>query len=246
MLRLPLLLLSSFWVRPLMNLTIFRGGQADTDYCLGIIDSSGKERVNPPILLDPEECDPETFKRMVAGCSFAEPVFSCSLNYHVDDHPAMEQLLDSARTLQEALSVGVGVENTASLKILHQDKEAGTQTGSIELRSEIHLLMLEQVLSTGKKFTPYLDRFDRKRIDHTIELLNLKYGWVSSKDLERRWDGFKGNFGKDFRARNDRKFVGELKDRVLEGISGGQVKTRADVVDIIKSAGVKIQRGDYE
>jgi hypothetical protein len=104
-------------------------------------------------------------------------------------------------------------------------------------RTELHLIVANVHLPTGKRWSHYYDRADRKLFKAWQELTNIHYGLGSPDAPERqRLADMPGKL-----PQKKRKVFEHLDTQVCEGVANGKIRTRRDVVECLESAGCEVE-----
>ena len=100
-------------------------------------------------------------------------------------------------------------------------------------RTELHVVVANVHLPTGKRWSHYYDRADRKLFKAWQELTNLRYHLASPDAPERmRLADFPGKLPPA------KKVLFEKLDAlVCTGVARGQIRTRGDVIEALRAAG---------
>jgi Relaxase/Mobilisation nuclease domain len=207
-----------------------RGGgkAAGTDYLMSEKDAKGKERNIPAKVL---RGDPKITKQIISRLNFAQNYKSGVLSFTetVDEigRNKLGEIMDSFEEMVKA-----GFEDDPGridvLWVLHQDKG----------RAELHWVIPNVDLETGKRFQPYFDRVDQKMFRAWERLTNTENGFTDPADPARA------------RTINIPAYLPENKEaqyrQINDAITGlfaqGQIKNRDDVVKTLTTAGYEINR----
>lgn len=204
------------------------GKAAGTDYLMSEKDAQGKERDIPPEVL---RGDPKITKQIISRLNFAQNYKSGVLSFTetVDEigRGKLGEIMDSFEDVVKA-----GFEDDPGridvLWVLHQDKG----------RAELHWVIPNVDLETGKRFQPYFDRVDQKMFRAWERLTNTENGFTDPADPARA------------RTINIPAYLPENKEaqyrQINDAITGmfaqGKIKNRDDVVEALTEVGYGINR----
>jgi hypothetical protein len=204
------------------------GKAAGTDYLMSEKDAQGKERNIPAEVL---RGDPKITKQIISRLNFAQNYKSGVLSFTetVDEigRGKLGEIMDSFEDMVKA-----GFEDDPGridvLWVLHQDKG----------RAELHWVIPNVDLETGKRFQPYFDRVDQKMFRAWERLTNTENGFTDPADPARA------------RTINIPAYLPENKEaqyrQINDAITGmfaqGKIKNRDDVVEALTEVGYGINR----
>jgi hypothetical protein len=204
------------------------GKAAGTDYLMSEKDAQGKVRNIPAEVM---RGDPKITKQIISRLNFAQNYKSGVLSFTetVDEigRGKLGEIMDSFEEMVKA-----GFEDDPGridvLWVLHQDKG----------RAELHWVIPNVDLETGKRFQPYFDRVDQKMFRAWERLTNTENGFTDPADPARA------------RTINIPAYLPENKEaqyrQINDAITGlfaqGQIKNRDDVVKTLTTAGYEINR----
>jgi Relaxase/Mobilisation nuclease domain len=204
------------------------GKAAGTDYLMSEKDAQGKERNIPAEVL---RGDPKITKQIISRLNFAQNYKSGVLSFTetVDEigRDKLGEIMDSFEDMVKA-----GFEDDPGridvLWVLHQDKG----------RAELHWVIPNVDLETGKRFQPYFDRVDQKMFRAWERLTNTENGFTDPADPARA------------RTINIPAYLPENKEaqyrQINDAITGmfaqGKIKNRDDVVEALTEVGYGINR----
>jgi Relaxase/Mobilisation nuclease domain len=204
------------------------GKAAGTDYLMSEKDAQGKERNIPAEVL---RGDPRITKQIISRLNFAQNYKSGVLSFTetVDEigRDKLGEIMDSFEDMVKA-----GFEDDPGridvLWVLHQDKG----------RAELHWVIPNVDLETGKRFQPYFDRVDQKMFRAWERLTNTENGFTDPADPARA-----RNINiPAYLPENKEAQYRQINDAIVGLFAQGQIKNRDDVVKTLTTAGYEINR----
>lgn len=205
------------------------GKAAGTDYLMSEKDAQGKERNIPAEVL---RGDPKITKQIISRLNFAQNYKSGVLSFTetVDEigRGKLGEIMDSFEDMVKA-----GFEDDPGridvLWVLHQDKG----------RAELHWVIPNVDLETGKRFQPYFDRVDQKMFRAWERLTNTENGFTDPSDPDR---ARKRIIIPSYLPEN-KEAQYRLIDEAIRGLFAVEdIKNRDDVVEKLTEAGYEINR----
>ena len=195
------------------------GGAGPVDYLLG----KDRQRDGASVL----QGKPEEVRELIDASPYAKKYTSGVLSFAEKDLPPgqREKLMAS---FERVLMPGLDKDQYSVLWVEHRDKG----------RLELNFLVPNTELLTGKRLQPYYDRADRPRIDAWQTIVNGRLGLHDPNAPENR------------RALVTPSALPEAKQEAAQTItrgllslaSSGELKTRQDVTEALKSAGFEVVR----
>lgn len=123
----------------------------------------------------------------------------------------------------ERVAFGGRAEEFARVWVRHREHD----------RTELHLVVANVHLPTGKRWSHYYDRADRQLFKSWQELTNLRYGLASPDAPERkRLADMPGKLPDEKKA-----LFEKLDALVCAGVARGEIQTRADLLKALELAG---------
>jgi hypothetical protein len=151
-----------------------RGKASGIDYLMNDKDADGNQRIPPAQLM---RGDISLTKRLINDLNFAQKYTSGVLSWSESpdkiEAKVLEEVMDS---FQSMVSTGLENDRINWLWVKHQDKG----------RVELHWVIPNLDLSTGKRFAPYFDRSDRSRFRAWERLNNAKFAFSDPSDPTRK------------------------------------------------------------
>jgi hypothetical protein len=171
----------------------------------------------------------EMTKRLIHDLNYAQKYTSGVLSWAERpgeiDASILEEIMDSFESM-----VGVGIEpdRLNLLWVMHREKN----------RIELHWVIPNVDLQTGKRFAPYFDRTDRPRFRAWERYVNAKYDFADPSDPKRKRDlRLPSNLPKN------KVTATEAIHSVVEGlITQGHIQCRNEIMQQLRNAGYKINR----
>ena len=203
-----------------------RGRASGIDYLMSANDASGKPR-NPAAELI--RGDISITKKLIAGTKYAQKYTSGVLSWseNPDSIPPekINQVIDS---FQNMVCAGLSNERINWLWVKHQDKG----------RLELHFVIPNVDLVTGKRFAPYYDRSDRPLYRAWERLTNALYGFSNPADPAlKRKAVIPPHLPVD-----KQQALALINGRMNILTKAGQIHSRADVILDLEKLGFVINR----
>ncbi|MDO9232993.1 MAG: relaxase/mobilization nuclease domain-containing protein [Methylotenera sp.] len=168
-------------------------------------------------------------KRLIHDLNYAQKYTSGVLSWaesprDVDDS-VLEEIMDD---FQAMLGVGMEPNRLNFLWVMHKDKG----------RIELHWIVPNADLQSGKRFAPYFDRTDRTRFRAWERLTNATYGFADPADPIRK---------RDLRIPNNLpKSKAEATESIHSVILGlvtqRIIKSRAEIIKRLQDVGYQVNR----
>jgi Relaxase/Mobilisation nuclease domain len=205
-------------------------GSRALSYLLADKDHTKKLRENPPELL---RGDPETAAALIDSLGFAQRYTSGVLSFTEEDAVLLEhfpeirfELIDSFE--RDFLVPGMDPNRLSMVWIQHRDHD----------RTELHFVVANVDLETGKRFPAYFDRADRTRLASWQDVENLSRGMDDPRDPDRR------------RAIDHAKklpqekadLAAALEKMIAQKCGRGELEDRAAIVDFIRAKSLEVGR----
>lgn len=208
-----------------------KGSASGIDYLMSANDSAGKPRNTKAELI---RGDIAITKKLIAGTTFAQKYTSGVLSWseNPDSMPA-EQINQVIESFQNMVCAGLSSERINWLWVKHQDKG----------RLELHFVIPNVDLITGKRFAPYYDRSDRPLFRAWERLTNAFYGFTNPADpnLKRK------AVIPPYLPVDKQQALTLINARMNVLANAGQINSRADVILDLEKIGFVINRAgkDY-
>jgi len=172
--------------------------------------------------------DPEIVSHISEGLDFKNKHTAGCLSFEEKDLPLKDKLEIMAK-FEETLLPGLEPEQYAITWIEHTDK------GRLELN--FHVANVE--LTTGKRLQPYFDKAHRSKIDDFKQVINHDYHLSNPDDPTKRQAVKQSNA---FIQRDVKDVKSEINEVVLSGVESGVIKSREDIIDLLKKSYFEIAR----
>jgi hypothetical protein len=204
------------------------GKAGGVDYLTSEKDAERKEReIQAEILRG----DAETTKRIISRLNFAQKYKSGVLSFTETvkeiGREKLDEIMDSFEDMVKA-----GFEDDPGridvLWVLHQDKG----------RAELHWVIPNVDLETGKRFQPYFDRVDQKMFRAWERLTNTENGFTDPSDPARA----RTIKIPAYLPENKEAQYRQINDAIVGLFAQGQIQNRDDVVKTLTTAGYEINR----
>lgn len=205
-------------------------GSRALSYLLADKDHTQELRENPPELL---RGDPETAATLIDSLTFAQRYTSGVLSFTEDDAVLLKhfpkirfELIDSFE--RKFLVPGMDVNRLSMVWIQHRDHD----------RTELHFVVANVDLETGKRFPAYFDRADRTRLASWQDVENLSRGMDDPRDPERRRAVDHAQKLPLEKAR----LAATLEKLIAQKCGRGELEDRAAIVEFIRAKGLEVGR----
>jgi hypothetical protein len=201
------------------------GKSGGIDYLTSDLDSDGNIRSVPPKVL---RGNPELTKAIIDSTDFKQRYTSGVLSFAEKDLPdkIKQELMDSFE--KDALMPGMDSDQFNILWVEHRDKN----------RLELHFVVPNQELKSGKRLAPYYHRADMPRWDNWQEVKNFDLKLASPKEPERKKTI---TLSKNLPPKKT-EALKEINSNIEEMIQRGTIDNRDDVINSLKTAGLDISR----
>lgn len=195
------------------------GGASPINYLLG----KDRQRVGATLLRG----NPDETAAIIDGSPYAKKYTSGVLSFEESDiaHELKIRLMDS---FEECLFAGLDRDQYNCLWVEHRDKG----------RLELNFVIPNIELLSGKRLQPYFHRADHKRVDAWRTMQNLQFGFSDPDSPEKRQIL---TFAQDL-PKSAREIQADITEGLMDLALAGQIRNRADVVQVLKNAGFKISR----
>jgi len=205
-------------------------GSRALDYLLADKDHTKKLRENPPELL---RGDPEMAAMLIDSLTFAQRYTSGVLSFTEKEALLLEnspqtrfELIDSFE--QKFLAPGMETDRLSMVWIQHRDHD----------RTELHFVVANVDLETGKRFPAYFDRADRPRLASWQDVENLSRGMDDPRDPDRRRAVDHAQKLPEKKA----DLATKLEKLVAQKCVRGELEDRAAIVEFIRAKGLEVGR----
>lgn len=195
------------------------GGASPINYLLG----KDRQRVGATLLRG----NPDETAAIIDGSPYAKKYTSGVLSFEESDiaHELKIRLMDS---FEECLFVGLDRDQYNCLWVEHRDKG----------RLELNFVIPNIELLSGKRLQPYFHKADHKRVDAWRTMQNLQFGFSDPDAPEKRQIL---TFAQDL-PKSAREIQAAITNNLMNLALAGQIRDRADVVQVLENAGFKISR----
>lgn len=208
-----------------------KGSASGIDYLMSANDAGGNPR-NPKAELI--RGDIATTKKLIAATKYAQKYTSGVLSWSENpDSMRPEQINQVIESFQNMVCAGLSSERINWLWVKHQDKG----------RLELHFVIPNVDLITGRRFAPYYDRSDRPLYRAWERYTNALYGFTNPADpmLKRK------TVIAPYLPENKQKALALINSRINILAKAGQIQSRKDVIHDLETIGLEISRAgkDY-
>ena len=197
-----------------------------TGYLLGSNDHAGQKRSVEPVLF---KGDPQQFEHIVGYGKQAGVYTSGVLRFEENDI-SDDTLNDVADSFENFTFPGLDKSQYCSVWVLHKDK-GGT---------ELHFLFAGEELTTGNQLKGYVHKIDSGRRTAWRIMTNAHYGFTDPDDPAKAKMLSVDNI-KTF-ASDKKKLIEIINNEVSERVDAGTIRNRADVIEMLKDAGLNVSR----
>lgn len=211
-----------------MYVKVFKRGigkSGGIDYLLSERTSEKKER-NPPA--EVLRGNPDLTKSIIDATSYAQKYTSGVLSFAEYDLSVevKHRIMDSFEKL--ALFPGLREDQYNILWVQHQDKG----------RLELHWVVPNQELLSGKRLAPYYHRADMPRVNSWQEVVNYDCNLSSPKEPDRKKTiTLNGRL-----PPLKREAVKQINENIEALVKAGDLQSRMDVLSFLQEAGFEIAR----
>lgn len=201
------------------------GGAGPVNYVMGAVEQ-GKGQVMAG--------DPTLTRQLIDTAPGRHRYTSGVISFSKDEKPTDEQL----RQVIEDYNRFFSADDAVAINVLwvkHEDKG----------RTELHFVIPNVDLNTGRVYHPYLDRFDRKTVDTLQTALIAENGFADPKDPARKqWLSNPNDY---LKTTKDRKELLELVNSYMSELMAtklamGDAWTHSDTLGAIRDLGLEITR----
>lgn len=195
------------------------GGASPINYLLG----KDRQRVGATLLRG----NPDETAAIIDGSPYAKKYTSGVLSFEERDilHELKIRLMDG---FEECLFAGLDRDQYNCLWVEHRDKG----------RLELNFVIPNIELLSGKRLQPYFHKADHKRVDAWRTMQNLQFGFSDPDAPEKRQIL---TFAQDL-PKSAREIQAAITNNLMNLALAGQIRDRADVVQVLENAGFKISR----
>jgi relaxase-like protein len=203
-------------------------------YLLNGKDHSGQDRENLPELL---RGDPEFSGTLINSLSFAQKYTSGVLSFTEEEARWLEENLEVRFQLIESferdfLAPGLDQDRLSTVWVQHRDHD----------RTELHFVIANVDLETGKRFPAYFDRADRSRLAAWQDYQNLSRGLNDPRDLSRR-----RAFQHDDKLPKEKAELAQALEKIVaQKCVNGELQDRKAIISFIESKGLAVGRQGKE
>ena len=203
-----------------------RGRASGIDYLMSIKDAKSNQRMPPPRLM---RGNISLTKKLIHISKFAQKYTSGVLSWaESTDQISQTTLNEVMDSFEQMLGAGLANDCLNWLWVLHRDKG----------RIEMHWIVPNLELVTGKRFAPYFDRFDRPRFRAWERLTNRIHHFADPSDPSRRKDlSLPSNL-----PCNKVEAVQSIHNVITALVNQKLVNNRDDIILELKKAGYLINR----
>lgn len=201
------------------------GKSGGIDYLLSERNSEKKERIPPAEVL---RGNPDLTKFLIDGTPYAQKYTSGVLSFaEYDLSPETKRsIMDSFEKV--ALFPGLREDQYTILWVQHQDKG----------RLELHWVVPNQELLSGKRLAPYYHRADMPRVNNWQEVINHDYKLSSPKEPDRKKTiTLNGRL-----PPLKREAVKQINENIEALVKTGTLQSRMDILSFLQEAGFEIAR----
>lgn len=203
-----------------------RGKATGINYLVSTHDASGKKRTPPAEVI---RGDISITKGLIASIRYTQRYTSGVLSWSESpesiSHEQMDQVMDS---FENMVCAGLPTDRLNFLWVKHQDKG----------RLELHYVIPNVDLLTGKRFAPYFDRVDRALFRAWERLTNATFGFSNPADPSLK----RNTKMPPFLPADKTLALAQINGRINILVRAGQIKSRADVINELQSIGFTITR----
>ncbi|MCP4407708.1 MAG: relaxase/mobilization nuclease domain-containing protein, partial [Gammaproteobacteria bacterium] len=202
------------------------GRSGGIGYLLGPKDHEGNEREVAPAVV---KGNPTLTQNLINSNNFAKHYTSGVLSFAQEDQPSMGDKLTIIDSFEkDALFPGLSQDRYNTMWVEHQDKG----------RLELHFVVPNQELRTGKRLVPYFHRADLRRVDTWARLQRAGRDLADPHHPDRERSGAWSQ-----RLPSERKEAAKLiHEYVREGVSAGAITDRTSLVADLKGLNFEIPR----
>ena len=179
--------------------------------------------------------NPELVRNIANGLAFKHTYTTGALSFsETADSITDEQKWDMMSEFENTLFTGMDKQRYSIAWIEHTDKG----------RLELNFFIAKVDLATGKSFTPYYDKADRKRMSCFRDYINTKYNLTNPLDPKHRqstqntnpnWRNTPSNASK-------KDIIASIDDNLSNLFIQGRLNSRQDVEQTLKDNGYTITR----
>lgn len=203
-----------------------RGKATGINYLVSTHDATGKPRTPPAEVI---RGDISITKGLIASLRYTQRYTSGVLSWSESpesiSQEQMDQVMDS---FENMVCAGLPTDRLNFLWVKHQDKG----------RLELHYVIPNVDLLTGKRFAPYFDRVDRALFRAWERLTNATFGFSNPADSSLK----RNTKMPPFLPADKTIALTQINGRINILVRAGQIKSRADVINELQSIGFTITR----
>jgi hypothetical protein len=154
--------------------------------------------------------------------TFADKYTSFVLSFsELLERSKIDEIIDSH---EELAFEGIDSTDISRFWVLHEDHG----------RTELHCIIANVHLSTGKSWKHYFHKADKKLFKAWQELTNIKYGLSSPDEPERARIESKPTQGLN---KKETEIHAEMDQKVCDALLGGTIQNQSDIVNLLREEG---------
>ena len=179
--------------------------------------------------------NPELVRNIANGLAFKHTYTTGALSFsETADSITDEQKWDMMSEFENTLFTGMDKQRYSIAWIEHTDKG----------RLELNFFIAKVDLATGKSFTPYYDKADRKRMSCFRDYINTKYNLTNPLDPKHRQStqNTNPNWRNTPSNANKKDIIASIDDNLSNLFTQGKLNSRQDVEQTLKNNGYTITR----
>lgn len=182
-----------------------------------------KGRAKPPILL---YGDPDLTRAVMENIAFRQKYTSLVLSFaEIIPETTLRNIIVDYESVAYK---GIEPDDVSRYWVLHTDKG----------RTEAHCIVANVVLSTGKRWAHYYHKPDRTLFESWQEITNLKHGFSSPKDPDRK--RLRSVPGKNLPPEN-RRIYEQVDSFICRLITEGAVRNRDEIISALHQRGYEVK-----
>ncbi len=209
----------------------FSGEAADIDYLL--------KNPTAKILLG----NPDQIAGLIRCCPYARRFTSFALSFNErlsggngPKEPgggavlSLQLLLPIVTTFLDFTAPGGQRARLSCLAVIHEDKG----------RTEVHILVVNVDLATGRQYSPYVHRRDSARLRNFQKVINVSHGFTDPEDLDVQLRSTPNPRTRHY------TLIRKITESVQNKFEAAAQVTADDVADFLESAGYRVRRKSRE
>mgnify|MGYP003761341239 CR=1 FL=1 len=164
--------------------------------------------------------------RVIQDCQHKQKYTSLVLSFEalISDETTREIIHDYERFVY----AGIAPDDVSRYWVLHTDKG----------RTEAHCIVANVILSTGKRWAHYYDKTDRILFESWQEMTNLKHGFASPKDPDRK--RLISVPGRNLSSENQSIYE-QVDSFICRLITEGAVRNRDEIISALHQRGYEVK-----